>query len=212
MMNNARYLHSPRLVLVSMVNLPSRSSMVYDRAHPITPPRLLLLRPKGDEQDTRIHGPSGKVLPLRKEKSDHLIKVYVSIPNSLDVGRDGNPRRAHFTLHFNFSSSLILHHMLYDPGDKCGIWCERNYRRLPYLSANKLQMGIDWGRRLLRGSEGARFEHRCLESSTRRGCCGPTHAGTVEVTTCKGKEGGIDMHVRDWYHVWHPNRPVPGKF
>ena len=111
------------------------------------------------------------------------MKVHVSIPNSLDDRRDDNPRSDHFRLHFNLSYSFNLHHMLYDLGDKRGIWCERNSRRLLNLSADKLQMGSDYGRRLLRESEGARFGHRCLESSTRRGRCGPTHADTVEVTT-----------------------------
>ena len=211
-MNNARCLHSPRPVLASMVNLPSRSSTVLDRAHPITPTRLLLPRPKDDEQHPRRYGPSGKVFPPRKGKSDHFIKVFVSIPNSLDVRRDDNPRRAHFTLHLNLSYSLVLHHMLYDFGDQRGIWSERNRRRLPYLSADKLQMETNYRRRLLRGSEGARFGHRYLESSTRRGRCGPPHAGTMGITTCKGEEDDIDLHVRDWYHVWHPNRPAPDKF
>ena len=139
------------------------------------------------------------------------MKVDISIPDSLDVRRDDNPRRDHFPLHFSLSYSLILHHMLHDLGDKRGIWCERDYRRLPYLSADKLQMGINYGRRLLRRSEGARFEHRYLESSTRRGRCGPTHAGTVGIKTCKGKEGATDLHVRDRYHVWHPNRQAPDR-
>ena len=211
MMDNARFLHSPRPVLVSMVNLPSRSSMVENRAHPITPTRLLLPRPYDDGHHTRNQRSSGKILPLWKEKPDHFMKVDISIPDSLDVRRDDNPRRNHFRLHFSLSYSLILYHMLYDLGDKRGIWCERDYRRLPYLSADKLQMDINFGRWLLWRPEGARFGYCCLESSPRRGRCGPTHAGTVGITACKGKKGGIDLHVRDRYHVWHPNRPAPNK-
>ena len=132
------------------------------------------------------------------------MKVYVSIPNPLDDRRDDNSRRDHFPLHFSISYPLGPHHMLYDSGDKRGIWCERNYRRLPNLSADKLQMGSYYGRRLLRKSEGARYGHCYHQSPTRRGPCGPTHAGTVDIkTTPKGKEGGFDLHVRDWYHVWH---------
>ena len=137
------------------------------------------------------------------------MKVHVSIPNSLDDRRDDNPRGDHFPLHFNLCYPLSLHHMLHGPRDKCGIWGERNYRRLPNLSADKLPMGSNYGRRLLRKSEGARYGHCYHQSSTRRGPCGPAHAGTVEINSPKGKEGGFDLHVRDWYHVWHPNRPAP---
>ena len=130
----------------------------------------------------------------------------------MDIRGDDNPRRDHFPLYFNLSSSPILHHMLYDPGDKRGVWCKRNYRRLPDLSADRLQMGSHYGRRLVWESEGARFGHRHLESFTRRYGCGASYAGTMGITTCKGKEGGLDLHVRDRHHVWHPKRPAPVNF
>lgn len=69
----------------------------------------------------------------------------VSVSNSLGDCRDNHPRRDHFSIYPPLSHPLIPHRMLYGAGGKYIFWRERNYRGLPYLSANNVQMGTNYG-------------------------------------------------------------------
>lgn len=69
----------------------------------------------------------------------------VSVPNSLGDCRNNNPRRDYLPLYPPLPHPLIPHRMLYSAGGKSSLWSERSYRGLPYLSANNVQMGTEYG-------------------------------------------------------------------
>lgn len=140
-------------------------------------------------------------------QSDMYTTAPVSVSNSLGDCRDDNPRRDPYPLYPNFPHPLVPHRLLCGTGGEYNLWCERSYRGLPYLSANKVQMGTNYGRRLLRRSEIPRYVYRNLEPATGRRGCGLTHADTVGIADGKEQKGGVELHVRSRYHVWLPNPP-----
>lgn len=153
-------------------------------------------------------GIQARLLLSPRHRADNYITAWVSSPHSLVACRNDNPHRDRLALHWGVGESQIFPHFLYGPGSKPGIWCERNHRELPYLSAYLIQMVPKYHHWHLRRWEDARYIHCRLKSSTRYCACGLTHPNSVEIATCKYQEGAINLHVRNWYHVWHPNPPA----
>lgn len=78
----------------------------------------------------------------------------------MDNRRDDNSRRDRGPLYPNLSHPIFPHRFLCGSGRECSLWCERSNCGLPDLSANNVQMGTNYGWRLLRRSEISRHVYR----------------------------------------------------